>query len=68
MHPQKNERVVYKVAYQDCDRVYMHVGKTCRPVKKRTAEHKEAVRRFENNEITVHVHKTSTTYMYTGIE
>ena len=48
--------MVYEVPCHDCD--YDYVGETGRTLKKRLAEHKQAVRRFdENNGIAVHVHQ-----------
>ena len=44
--------MVYEVPYRDCDHVY--IGETGRTLKKRLAKHKQAVRRFdENNGIAV---------------
>ena len=50
---EKKTGVVYEVPCHDCDHVY-----TGRTLKKRLAEHKQAVRRFdEKNGIAVHVHQ-----------
>ena len=53
---EKRTGVVYEVPCRDCDHVY--IGETGRTLKKRLAEHKQAVRRFnEKNGIAVHVHQ-----------
>ena len=53
--PEEKTGVVYEVPCCDCDHVY--VGETGRTLKKRLAEHKQAVRRFDQkNGIAVHVH------------
>jgi len=44
---EKKAGVVYEVSCHDCDHVY--VGETGRTLKKRLAEHKQAVRRFDEN-------------------
>ena len=52
---EKRTGVVYEVPCHDCNHVY--VGETGRTLKKRLAEHKQAVRRFdEKNGIAAHVH------------
>ena len=61
---EKRTGVVYEVPCRDCDHVY--VGETDRTLKKRLAERKQAVRRFnERNGIAVHVHQHDH-YIYTG--
>ena len=53
---EKKKGVVYEIPCQDCTQVY--VGETGRTLKKRMSEHKQAVKRFdENNGIAVHVFK-----------
>ena len=53
---EKRTGVVYEVPCHDRDHVY--VGETGRTLKKRLAEHKQAVRRFdEKNGIAVHVYQ-----------
>ena len=53
---EKRTGVVYEVPCRDCDHVY--IGETGRTLKKRLAEHKQAVRRFDEiNGIAVHVHQ-----------
>ena len=53
---EKRTGVVYEVPCRDCDHVY--IGETGRTLKKRLAEHKLTVRRFdEKNGIAVHVHQ-----------
>ena len=53
---EKKTGVIYEVPCHDCDHVY--VGEIGRTLKKRLAEHKQAVRRFdEKNGIAVHVHQ-----------
>ena len=53
---EKKTGVVYEVPCHDCDHVY--VGETRRTLKKQLAEHKQAVRRFnEKYGIAVHVHQ-----------
>ena len=48
--------MVYEVPCYDCNHVY--VGETGRTLKKQLAEHKQAVRRFdEKNGIATHVHQ-----------
>ena len=58
MPKKKKKEVVYQVPCKDCLKVY--IGETKRTLKTRISEHKQAVKKGdENNGIAVHAHTTS---------
>ena len=64
MPEEKRKEVVYQVPCKDCPKVY--IGETKRTLKIRISEHKQAVRRRDENGITLHVHTTNHNISWKG--